>query len=155
MNMIYLYAYTRKNFIVTLPYTLTYTHNHILIVAGVSIMVGFVRGSADCCKWVAGAGTTHATYTGINNRHAGAETGYAVSSAFFGVGSSNYVGSGTNFYQAVPRIGTALTVSSNGAGLTSFVGAGTSTNSFTVQLSAQLVRFNAAAGSDLFQGAGW
>ncbi|KAM3567454.1 hypothetical protein VYU27_010400, partial [Nannochloropsis oceanica] len=124
-------------------------------VAGVSIMIGFIRGSADGCKCQGGAGATHATFTGVNNRHAGAETGYSINGAFFGAGGTNYVASGTNFVQAVPRIGTYLTASSNGVGLASFIGAGTSTNSYTAQLSAQMMRFNAGVATDLFQGAGW
>jgi hypothetical protein len=137
----------------TYPPTQPPTHPHT--VAGVSIMVAFIRGSADALKYNAGAGGTHATMTGVNNRHSGAETGYAINGCFFGLGGSNYVSSGTNFVQAVPRIGTYLTVSSNGAGLSSFMGAGTSTNSYTGQLSVQMIRFNAGVATDLFLGAGW
>jgi len=152
MRVIYAYEYGTHPQLISL---ILFTHTHNYTVAGVSIMVGFVRGSADAVKFQSGAGGTHATMTGVNNRHSGAETGYSINGAFFGLGGSNYVSSGTNFVQAIPRIGTYLTASSNGAGLASFIGAGTSTNSYTGQLSVQMIRFNAGVATDLFTGAGW
>jgi len=117
--------------------------------------VAFVRGSADAVKFQNGAGGTHATFTGVNNRHSGAETGYSINGFWGGTGGSNYVASGSNYVQAIPRIGTYLTVSSNGVGLSSFCAAGSVTNSYTGQLSVQMMRFNAGIATDLFIGAGW
>jgi hypothetical protein len=104
---------------------------------------------------VAAAGGTHATVTGVNNRHNGAETSYGISHAFFGVGSTNYVGSGSSFIQAIPKIGTVVTNSQSGAGFGSFLGAGTITNSYLPNYSVTVARFNAGAASDVFVGAGW
>lgn len=134
-------------------HTRTSTHTHID--AGVSIMVAFIRGSADAVKFQSGAGGTHATMTGINNRHSGAETGYSINGFWGGLGATYFVGAGSNFIQACPRIGTYVTSSSNGVGLASYIGAGSSTNSYTSQLSVQMMRFNAGIATDLFCGAGW
>jgi hypothetical protein len=124
-------------------------------VAGVSVQIAFVRGSADGVRFVAGAGHTHATFTGVNNRQTGVETGYMISGCLFGVGGSNYVGAGSAFFQAIPKSSSAVTDSKSGVGLTSYYGAGSSTNSFVPGFSVILARFNTGIGTDFFVGAGW